>query len=88
MVLIHKGYRCVCVCGGGGGGPDPAFPLFFCKNPASRFLFISISRIQYIQFWKVPFLRSSQIPNSEPFFSDIRDPENTLHLNMSEEKFM
>ena len=27
------------------GGPDSAFPLLFCKNPASHFLFISISRI-------------------------------------------
>ena len=63
--------------GGGGGVPDPAFPLHFCKNPASHFLFIWISHTQ-CPMSANPASQEQSSPESHIVFSEISDPENTL----------
>ena len=54
-----------------------AIPLLFCKNPASHFLYIPISRIPFPI--SANFVSQEQSnPEPAPSFSEIPDPENTL----------
>ena len=59
------------------GGPDPAFQLFFCENPASHFLFLSLSRIS-CQIFMNPASWERSNPESCTLFSQVLDPMNTL----------
>ena len=52
-------------------GLDPAFPLLFYDNPASR-----------AQFWLIPRPGSGQIPNAAPFLSEIPDPLRPCYMDV------
>ena len=65
--------------GSGRGGPDPAFPLLFLQNPASRDFFL---RFPEYHFWYIYFVSSDTIKHKTHALFIIE--QEALHLNTSD----